>query len=353
MRATDSNTRWFKLQVTSTPKVLLVLDASESAEEYENEVLELAAQVIAGLPESAQVRVAFLGSTEMLSTEQFTLNRSELWTKHLGRCSLINPVLRAAGPIEEHRVAVIGTGTIFDLEDQADTLGSRLLLVSAVPERGPNDDSWSSLMTRQAREVVDRLWTRVTGVTIGGPELLPLYWDNDAYRLVIGDRGAELKLEGGNEPSTRVGFLTHGNSLPSARVTYADGREVEVSLAATRPFDRELRPLRLLTAGEACPFYLATADGSPCDPAALPRICRSTVRDWSGFVLLADSVGGLMAYAYPWEIIATGPESAAAYRPGGATGIVFDRLRHLWKVSPELEIGGCLELGGKVYAVAV
>jgi hypothetical protein len=141
--------------------------------------------------------------------------------------------------------------------------------------------------------------------------------------------------------------------MPTARVAYADGREIDVPLATTRPFARELRPLRLFSAEEAYPLYLAATDGAACDPTVLSRMCRSAVRDWSGFVLVADSAEGLTAYAYPWEVIATGPDSAAAYRPGGAMRIVFDGLRNNWKASPEHEVGGCLELGGSVYAVAM
>ncbi|MBP7936366.1 MAG: hypothetical protein KA354_17135 [Phycisphaerae bacterium] len=349
----DRHIRWFDFELTTIPKVLLVLDASESAEEYEEEVLELASGIIAALPHCDAVRVAFLGGTELFSAEQFSAGKTELWKKNLGRCSLINPVFRAACPTEEHRVVIIGTGTIFDLEDQAEMLGRRLLLVSVGQRLGPDDGSWFSLATRQLQEVVDQVWTRVTGVTIGGPGLLPICWENDAYRLVLGSDGAALRLEGSAEPSTRVGFLAHGNRLPAARVAYADGREVEVVLKTTRSFERELRPLRLFTAEEAYPFYLTVTDGAACGAAVLPQMCRSVASDWSGFILVAEAAEGLAAYAYPWEVIATGPDLVAVYQPGGVVPIIFDQLSHEWRMHPEQPMGGCLELGGGVYGVAL
>ncbi|HOW69628.1 MAG TPA: hypothetical protein PKY77_03420 [Phycisphaerae bacterium] len=353
MRAMDRHIRWFSLELTTIPKVLLVLDASESAEEYEEEVLGLASGIIAALPHSDAVRAAFLGGTELFSAEEFSAGKTELWKKNLGRCSLINPVLRAACPTEEHRVVIIGTGTIFDLEDQAEMLGHRLLLASVGQRLGPDEGSWSSLTTRQAEEVVDQLWSRVTGVTISGRGLLPICWDHDGYRLALGSDGAALRLEGSAEPSTRVGFLAHGDGPPAARVAYADGREVEVPLKTARSFDRELRPVRLFTAEEAHPFYLTATDGPACGPAVLPRMCRSAVPDWSGFILVAESAEGLAAYAYPWEVIATGPDRVAAYQPGGVVPIVFDPLSRQWRVHPEQSMGGCLELGGGVYGVAL
>ena len=108
---------WAELRSSVGDEVLIVIDASESAEDYRQDILELARGLVELLPSAVSKRVAFLGSPTRYAGHELLDSGDQLWSAHLGRCSVLHTVFSGGRSDPRGWIVVVGTGSIFDLPD--------------------------------------------------------------------------------------------------------------------------------------------------------------------------------------------------------------------------------------------
>lgn len=344
---------WAELRSSVGDEVLIVIDASESAEDYRQDILELACGLVEILPSEVSKRVAFLGSPRRYSADELLDAGDELWSAHLGRCSVLHPVFPGGIGESGGWIVVVGTGSIFDLSDWGESLRDRLVLVSVGEPLADSERFGTVLSTRRAEDVCRTVHNPIERSSIASPGWLPFWWNNPAYELEFQQGNAALFLEGNVRSELVVGYLGPAGLVPTVDRTFAGGRQESLRLTTHPPVSRELSCLRLMTAGEAAGFYREPTDrGTWWTSEGRERI-RATVPRDSGLVLLAESPEGLRVYAYPWNVIPLGESRAGVCGPEGIITLERDPLSGLWVESAGGLCESCKSIRGGIYVAAL
>ncbi len=364
--------QWATLNPAAAGRVMLILDASQSAQSHQGEILSIAQQVLARLPARVERTIRFLGDATAYDARLFDSHAAEWVRRNSGRTSLIAPIMESAGATSVARAAVIGSGEIFDLEDFADhPLMGNLLLASVDQPLHRGGGLGVQLPQAGADEVCRHLHNPIERISISGPGFMPLAWDNEAYG-VIGD-GHSLALVAGELQDYRVivGFLVAANEAIAAVATFADGRRMPLPLDPAQPLHVESQPLGVLTAEEMEVLDKAAKD----QPFTCPRCGRE--HRWNtgrctkagrihgppifgcisggagGFVLLERSEEGVAVRRHPGRVFRLGEDRVAVFEAGQATVYSFDMARGVWLPAPISQLPLFHQLEDGAYVVVV
>ena len=321
--------QWAELRLSMSDDILLVLDASESAEDYRQDILDLVCQLLHSLPATSKIQLAFLGSPTRYAPEEILHSGADLWSANLGRCSVLHPVFPCGETDWEGRIVIVGTGPVYDLPDWGGSLRDRLVLVSVGQPLSDSDRHGTIVATRQASDVSGLLSVPIDGVVVSGPGILPFCWDNGAYQLESEEGTAWLRLEGETHMDVVVGYLGPPG-LPTARVTFSDGSQETVSLNAHEPDVRDLICVRLLTVEESVGFYREPSRRAAWWESTGRPVFRSAVSGDVGFVVVVESPEGLRGYAYPSNVLPLGKGRAGVSCPEGIVLLELDERSNRW-----------------------
>lgn len=226
--------RYGSLSVTPSAPVVFVLDASQSAERHQAEIVTLVQEVLRALPGGAGHTLYFLGNPAPHDPEAISLHATRWCEANRRRVSLITPVFEVLAEREDVRIVVIGSGRIFDLADwEGTSLLERTLLVSL--EVSLQEEAVAEEIVRpDAGMLARRLHDPVVKVELQGRGFLPTLWDNSEYRLEVRDGEGSLVGERLENYGVMLHFLAESAVSISAKLTCVSGATNTLAVHPTR-----------------------------------------------------------------------------------------------------------------------
>jgi hypothetical protein len=364
--------RWAAFSAAGFGKVVLVLDASESAGPHRGGVLALAAAVLSELPAGIERVLYFLGNPAPRPVAELPARGAQWMTENQRRASLITPVFERLDPAEQASVLVIGSGRIFDLEDWRGTpLLERTVLVS-VGEPLQCAEALAEEMTSPApADVVRRVWDPVTRVEISGPGFMPSLWDNPGYKLVTSSGRVALLGERLEGYPVRLRFFEGETGRVQFAARHASGRQSGGELAPAEAAAAAPAASGCLPPEEAAVFQAAVV-GKPfrcpccggqhpaeqlrCLPpgSILGELVYPSLQphEGSGFLLLSIREGRVWFEAHACAVLRLGAARVALKQAARAELYRFDERSGAWQPSGE-RLGSYHPLSPGAWAVFV
>lgn len=237
-----------RLTVSDSGSIVFILDASESAENQQETIISLTRETIDRLPIRLERQIFFLGNPTPYNPHSF-FEAPHWFAENRRRASLISPVWEHNRFANDARFVVIGSGSIFDLEDWADTFPiSQTLLVSLGDSLQDGHACAPEMHQPLAPELFQRIHDPVTQVKISGPGFMPLQWDNIGYQLDLS--GGQAMLVGTSRDDFQIAlefFVLEGQDI-QAKMIRESGQESTVPLEMAAQLESKHRQIQLSAA---------------------------------------------------------------------------------------------------------
>jgi hypothetical protein len=171
--------------------ISLIVDASESATDCQDAIVNLTNQLITRLPGGVRKRLFFLSNSVAYQLNRFPQNSPNWWRVNQLKGSFITPIAEQLG---DDKVLVIGSGLIYDLEDWEDHQFVKNLVFAKMGNQSLRGTTGIGVELEKptALDISQAIYSPIESVTITGLKFLPYYWDNLAYHL---NRTAESDFE--------------------------------------------------------------------------------------------------------------------------------------------------------------
>lgn len=321
--------KWFRFEVPTQSSVVIVLDASGSASQAWRRISRFAEDLAARLSSSARVAVMFLGGAQHYPGAQLA-RQAERWRdQNALRASLIGPVFEQ---LEKGGAAavILGAGPIFDLEDWMGTPVMRrtcFVRFGAAMTGGLATESDPDLQVLAAE--VEALANPVTAVQLGGPGVMPVFWDNAAY----GWTGRALEVptrsqRGAAAIALRGAWLCAAGCVPRAQVTRREGPPETVQMEPCPPLEDEaVEQWRPLTAQQATVLRARNGSAERQSNGADPPTCADP-----GITLLRQCAASAQWCCRPALRL---DEGSVAIRRGGGSVEVYRLRAGEWRCDGE------------------
>jgi hypothetical protein len=210
------------VETKSIKDTVIVLDASESALEFQESIVKTALQLIEKLPSGTIKGLYFLSNPRRYDPGKLSRNSAAWWEQNKLRGSFLTPVLEQ---IKESMVVVIGSGLVYDLEDwQENRWNSSLYFLNFKDTLKGNLKIGKEF--QELSPISSCLYDPVISVEITGTGFMPFYWNNPEYRLSLSN---QFKLMGSNSDDCSVSLGYFGSEV-SSRVVRKSGEEETLEL---------------------------------------------------------------------------------------------------------------------------
>lgn len=349
-------------------RVILILDASESAAQFQREIVSLARSILFAVPARMGRGLYFLGNPQPYSPEHLERQSANWFRENRGRASLVTPIWENLDPGELSTIVLIGSGVVFDLEDWVGTELFRRVLLVSVGNSLQGESPWAEELVHPAlHEILPRLHDPLARVEIAGPAFMPTWWDNPGYRLSPSPGRVALVGEHLEDYRLCLSFLAAAGVPPRAHVARASGQYLELPLAETAPGEKDKSAKGQLDAGEAAIVQRALRRESfPCPhcgrqhtwdtllcthgAALLGEPVYPTLRDFGGFVLLRVDGAGVRYEKHRGTVLALGVEDVAVQEGSRAVVYRYNPQAGHWRRTGEA-LEPYYALGGDTYVV--
>jgi hypothetical protein len=323
------------LQPKAFGDVSIVLDASESACEYQEAILQAAVQLFEKLPAGIAKGLYFLSNPKRYDVSKLPRNAVKWWEQNRLRGSFLTSILEQ---VENSKVVVIGSGPIYDLEDWQESRWASKLYFIKVGEslRGGLEIGEEIEDSSQA---LSCLHDPVISVEITGTGFMPYYWSNPKYKLSIGDR---VTLQGSNLENLSV-FVGFFGSDVKAYIVKRSGEECTLLKSAE---DKEQVAWSTLSDEECEIFYKAIngeeftclvcrrnhlPSGLKCDRSSiLGEPVYPTLGKRRGFVFFKETPDGILFRFHPASAARIGNTTVAVALGGRAKIYEYNLAEEQW-----------------------
>lgn len=282
-----------KFETKGFKKIIFILDTSESAIPYWNEIASLTSQLITTLPKDLEGELYFLGNPNSFDIFQFDRLGFQFFEENRKRISIITPIFeKLIHKPDIFSILIIGSGKIFDLEDWA---GSKLLeqtLLVSIKESLQGELSIAEeIFHPSVQQIYPYLYDPILEVEIFGEGFMPLKWSNEEYYLKISDGKVYLRGNKLDTYSIVLEYLIDSNFSLQAKIKYASGQTLVVPLQVVKKEEIVDFESGLLTLEEERVFEKAILH----KPFVCPH-CKS-FHSWNTlYCLNASSILGELVY---------------------------------------------------------
>lgn len=345
------------LSIKSIGDVVVVLDASESAQECRDTIMKIAIQLFEKLPAGINKKLYFLSNPKEYDFSKLSRCAAKWWNENGSRGSFITPILEH---VRNCKVVVIGSGSIYDLQDWQDCAQTSNFLFAKVGEslRGELNVG-EEINSMQASELISRLHRRIDSIEIGGTGFMPYYWNNSKYELHLGDR-SYLKGSDLEDFSTTVAFF--GSNIKARIISGIDDEEVNLE-----PSDTELREDWKALSNKEVEVFTKAVKGEPficlvCGKKHEPRTLKCyenssilgqpvypSFGNRRGFVLFRETPETVLFSFWSVNVIRIGQNRVAIATGSQAKINEYDTRQEKWVEKGKLMPYYCLD--GKYLAV--
>jgi hypothetical protein len=215
------------LRLDVSPSVVFVLDASESCRAQQGQIVSLVQQVLTRLPVELESLIYFLGNSQRYPSADFETYASRWFEENQARGSVIGPVINSLVPTDYDSIVIVGSGTIYDLEDWLDEETSVKVLLVPLAEPVYRTDAGLTTCDADPGQVAAALHDPPTEARVFGRGFMPLWWSNAGYGLQLEDGTAALAAHDITDYAIQLRcFVGDGTDLQCA-ATHASGKNVE------------------------------------------------------------------------------------------------------------------------------
>ncbi|NIM13842.1 MAG: hypothetical protein GTO45_17500 [Candidatus Aminicenantes bacterium] len=212
------NERFFRLSLDAHNRLVIVLDASESAHEQWEEILSLASNTINKLPTHIDKRLFFLSNSQEYNFNNLNHEAKNWREENLSRGSFITPVIKSLGQCTG-KIIIIGSGPVYDLEDWLETDFTGKFIFVKVGKSLKKDLNIG--IEIEPSELPGYLHNPIQSVEISGKGFMPFYWNNTGYKVILRD---EILLCGQQLKEFSISFECYGEET-KARIKKSKGEE--------------------------------------------------------------------------------------------------------------------------------
>lgn len=335
-----------KFCISSSGRVIIILDAGESADGYWDRIVQIARDISFRI--SAEIRREYyaLGNSRPYP-ESFLEFPSKMKEENQYGGSFISPVLEGIDGAAD-KIVVIGNGLIYDIEDWADEGFARsFLFINAGEAPLCPHNIGKSVSDTDYASYISEIRKKIEKVVIHGKFFMPFFWNNRAYRLDFRSGKALLTAEHSGDLNVDIGYLGEN---AEALICYEDGGEIPVQPFSASPQEENWLPL---TPAEADLFRRASSSAEFLCPyceemheqwetrcpnmGILGKALFESLEGREGMVLFRESGGEVLYLSQGAGACYAGENRVAAGSGGRARFYEFDPKRGEWRETGVVE----------------
>jgi len=347
-------------------EVAFVLDSSESAVGCQDRIIALVRQVISELPARIKRSLYFLGDSNSYDVGRFDRQVS-LWFNNRKRVSLITPVYKVLAEKGNLKIAIIGSGKIYDIDDWQDSsLLKHTLLVSMDKTLQGDPPEFKEIMNPTPYNVCSFLHDPVKSIKVSGTGFMPTFWSNSEYRLGLANGEASLTGTSLQDYNLTLRFFSSGEVCTT--INYASGREEITHIQTIKQDEKHLCHEVSLTRQEADIFkkvinkenfkciccgeeYTWDTLYCKCNAVILGNLIYPSLQNHKGFVLFSKRKVGVYYRLYPYDVLRLNLGVVAIREGNRAVVYHFDYSQEIWRENRTLATYE--ELGANEYAILI
>jgi hypothetical protein len=333
--------------------VVVILDASESADNDWTIIVNLAKLIFQKLPADVKKRLFFLGNSQEYSIEEFEENVG-LWRKQNNkRGSFITPILNK---IENAKIVVLGSGVIYDLDDWVKNNKSSKILLVKMSESIRGTQEVGMEINKESFDV-HLLSNPIQSIQIEGDEFMPYYWDNRNYSVSFDE---DISLNSSNSKNYSINIAAFGKNV-QAKIFKNEGKEknplIPVDSGSTEIIDliedygntwERLNPDEENLFKEhksadivKCPFCGHVLHGPlRCyneKGSLLGKSIYTSLNEVKGFITFKELPEGIYFKQYYPEIIKVGENAVAINKKAKAVIYRYESIKKKWIPQEDLK----------------
>lgn len=224
------------LDAKTLQKIVLILDASESAREHQDTIIRLADEVMEKLGTQIERRLCFLGCPDLYSADALAANSAIWFAENQRRASLVSPIFDSIAGDDGTGVVIIGAGPVYDLDDWEGTgLLQNTLLANVGESLQSTEGEVTEISDPTPQQIVHHVHDPPVRAMITCSGFAPVTWTNFAYRLDIRKDGFALVADNVNNYGIELKYRCLGQTEVEAEITCASGRVAHMPLRCADP----------------------------------------------------------------------------------------------------------------------
>ena len=343
--------QYAKFNISSSGKVIIILDAGESAAKHWDRIVEIGRDI--GFRISAEIRKEYyvLGNSKLFPEGSLEFP-AKIRSDNQHRGSFISPVLENIQGVAD-KIVVVGNGEIYDLEDWAgEGFDDSFLFINVGDDPLCKLNIGQSVSDREYVSYINEMRKKIKKVIIHGKNFMPFFWNNRAYNLKFKSGKAFLEAEYSNDFSVDLGYLGEN---AGALLCYEDGKEIAIQPVSGVPPEEKWLPLSSeeaelfrrasTSSGFLCPYCdeMHEQYETRCpNSGILGRALYQSLEGVDGMVLFRESGDEILYLSQGGGACYAGENRVAAGSGGIARLYELDRERGEWReagvVEPYFEI---------------
>jgi hypothetical protein len=339
--------------------VIVILDASESAEKDWSVIVELAKKIFLKTPAEIEKKLFFLSNSQEFEIKKFESNVGKWWKQNCKKGSFVTPILNQ---VKNGKIIIIGSGIIYDLEDWIPSeISKRLFFVKTSESMRGDLEIGTEIDIDSFDGQLSNLYNRILSVKISGDDFLPYYWDNPDYSLTFGD---DITLNSTKSKNFSIRIAAFGENI-KASVEKGEGTEN----FALQSHETELPGIINLIENYGMKWQKLEKDEIETfkhhlisEPVTCPscgnvitrslkcnnqdahgtllgwRFYRSLTKNKKGFVIFKDCTDGVFFKEYVSDVIKIGDETVAINKKSKAVISRYNAHTKKWEEQEDLKL---------------
>ncbi len=336
---------FFSFESPEFETIVVILDASESAENDWSTIVDQAKKLFQKLPAEVEKKLFFMSNSQEYDIEKFEDNVG-LWRKQNSkRGSFISPILKK---IKNGKIVIFGSGIIYDLDDWAENDISKKMLFVKI---GDSMRGTQEIITEIDKDSFDghQLANPIQAIQIEGDDFMPYYWDNLGYSATL---DGDVILKSSNLKNYSINIAAFGKNI-KAKITKNEGKEkisfspgshstdiielIENSENSWKKLHDDEEVLfreHIIAEVIKCPFCGQMLNGPlRCyneKGSLLGKSVYKSLKEIKGFVIFKELPEGIYYKQYNPEIIKIDENSVAINKKAKAVIYRFESLKKKW-----------------------
>jgi len=331
--------------------VVVILDASESAEQHWPIIADFAKKIFQKIPAGIEKKLFFLSNPQEYDIENFEENVGSWRKKNKKKGSFISPILNQ---IQKATIVVIGSGIIYDLEDwKRNPLSQNIVFIYIGNSMRGNVEMGKEVVKDDFDGHLLQLYNRILSVKITGLDFLPYYWDNPGYSFNDEDG---ISLISSNLENYSIKIAAYGKNITATMEKVQEQEKISLSHVGTHNPDiiqiiehnsikwenlekNEMETFRNHITSEiiTCPDPSCGREitGSlKCDNPKHGKLLGfpiyPSLKSYKGFIIFKENSQGVFFKPYPSEIVKIDEGKVARSKKSKATVIHYEPHIRKW-----------------------
>jgi len=339
--------------------LVIIVDASESAEKDWPAIVDLTKKVIQKTPAGIEKKLFFLSNSQEYNIQKFEENVGEWRKKNCKNGSFITPIL---SQISKARIVIIGSGIIYDLDDWALNQISQQMTFLKLSESMRGDlDIGTEIEKDMFDGVVANAQNSILSMSIYGSDFMPYYWDNPGYSVSPENN---YSLKASKLENYSINMAAFGKTIKSSVETTEGCSEISlIKNESLKPdivhlieqyavkwkklekdeaviFKNHIRSEKVICPVSNCKKEITGAlrcDNQVIHGRLLGWPIYKSLNNLKGFVFFKDCQEGVYYKPYPSEIIKIGEMAVALNKKSKAVVLRYDPITHSWMEYEDLK----------------